>query len=489
MLEPKRKLFVVLPMQGVRAAAPTGFFRSLTLRPGEVRARPMAAAPGVELRLLDSVSEYGAKLVEIAPTALSALRAYQPGLRLVPLAFFHPAVAPRLQVETRAAMAKAAAALRLRIVSGGDGAPVAGAVVVAFTDFRHRVGAQGRTNSKGEVRLALGSSSVKLQRLYVYPAKNFWPALKKSLTVSSGSSIAVVPLALDYADCLRHFYGGTISKAGKGLRVGVVDTGIADHPDLQVDGGENTVVGEDRSEFGDNGQGHGTHVAGIIDARGTPPAGLRGVAPAVSLRSYRVFGKASDSASSYAITKAIDRAVEDGCDLINLSLGGGPADEAIESAIQFARSRGSLVIAAAGNDRRDEVDFPASYSLSLAVSAMGRKGTFPSGTTQAGEVASPYGTDKKNFVGAFSNVGPELDLTAPGVGIISTYPGGYAVMDGTSMACPAAAGAAAAILSGRPEVLRLPRGAERSEAMARAVLGKARAMGFGALYEGQGMIR
>jgi len=120
---------------------------------------------------------------------------------------------------------------------------------------------------------------------------------------------------------------------------------------------------------------------------------------------------------------------------------------------------------------------------------MGRKGTFPAGTTQTGEVASPYGTDKKNFLAAFTNVGPELDLTAPGVGIISTYPGGHAVLDGTSMACPAAVGAAAAFLSGRPELLGLPRDSARSEAMARAVLRRAKTLGFGSLYEGQGLIR
>jgi subtilisin len=340
-----------------------------------------------------------------------------------------------------------------------------------------------------EVSLALGAASVKLQRLYAYPEKDYWPALRKNLSVSSGARLTLTPLSLDYLDCLRWFYGASSPKAGKGIKVGVVDTGVAEHPDLHIDGGENTVVGEDPAEFGDNGVGHGTHVAGIIAAHGQPPAGVRGLAPAATLRSYRVFGKGSDSATNYSITKAIDRAVEDGCDLINLSLGGGPADEAIESAIQYARSRGSLVIAAAGNEERQPVSFPASYSLSLAVSAMGRKGTFPAGTTQAADVASPFGKDRKNFVAAFSNVGPEIDLTAPGVGIISSYPGGYAALDGTSMACPAAVGAAASILSAHGELLGLPRGSARSEAMAKAVLGRARPLGFGSLFEGQGMAR
>jgi hypothetical protein len=239
--------FIVLPIQGIRVPSPsieaaTGrFLRKLTVRTGPLRPFRLTEAPGMELRLLDSVSEYGAKLVEIAPAALSALRSRQPGLRLVPLAFFHPAVAPRLRVETRAAAAKAAVKVRLRIVSRMDGTPVAGALVVAFTDFEQRIGAQGWTNAKGEVSLALGSASPKLKRLYIYPEKNFWSGLRKNITVSSDTRITLVPLSLDYVDCLRHFYVAASPKAGAGIKVAVVDTGIAEHPDLDIDGGENTV--------------------------------------------------------------------------------------------------------------------------------------------------------------------------------------------------------------------------------------------------------
>jgi subtilisin len=495
MAEPGRKQFILLPLQGIRvplissAAASGRFLSKLAVRPGPVRPISFSAAPGVELRLLDSVDEYGAKLVEIAPSSLSALRAHQPSLRLVPLAYYHPAVTPRPRIESRLAAAKAALKLRLCVVSRKGGAPVAGALVVGFTDFQERVGAQGRTNAKGQVSLALGAASAKLERLYVYPEKDYWPLLKKNLTVRDGDRVGLAALSLSYVDCLRFFYGSASPRAGNGLKVGVVDTGIAEHPDLHIDGGQNTVVGEDKAQYGDNGLGHGTHVAGIIAAHGQPPEGVRGLAPAAALRSYRVFGKGSESASNYAITKAIDRAVEDGCDLINLSLGGGPADEAIEAAIQYARAHGSLVIAAAGNDGRQPVSFPASYTLSLAVSAMGRKGTFPAGTTQGGDVAPPYGKDRKNFVAAFSNVGEDLDLTAPGVGVISTWPGGHAVLDGTSMACPAAVGAAAAILSAHAELLGLPRDSSRSEALARALMARARPLGFGSLFEGQGLAK
>ena len=151
--------------------------------------------------------------------------------------------------------------------------------------------------------------------------------------------------------------------------------------------------------------------------------------------------------------------------------------------------RGALVIVAAGNDGRKPVSFPAADSLSLAVSALGRQGTFPDGTTELGDVAPPFGKDKKNFIAAFSNIGPELVLTGPGVGIISTFPGDkYAVLDGTSMACPAVTGAAAKLLSTQPALLANPRDQTRSDTMAKVVLQAANTLGFPATLEGQGLI-
>ena len=94
------------------------------------------------------------------------------------------------------------------------------------------------------------------------------------------------------------------------------------------------------------------------------------------------------------------------------------------------------MIVAAGNQDRGPVSFPAADERSVAVSALGRKGTFPTGTSESGDVAGPFGKDKKNFIAAFSNIGRAIDLTGPGVGIISTVPGGYGVESGTSMAAP-----------------------------------------------------
>jgi subtilisin family serine protease len=99
---------------------------------------------------------------------------------------------------------------------------------------------------------------------------------------------------------------------------------------------------------------------------------------------------------------------------------------------------------------------------------------------RAGDVASPYGTNKKNFMAAFSNIDSEIDLTGPGVEILSTVPNGYAPLDGTSMA--------AKILSALPNIVALPRNQARSDAMARAVLQAAKSLGFGPTYEGQGLL-
>jgi subtilisin len=200
-----------------------------------------------------------------------------------------------------------------------------------------------------------------------------------------------------------------------------------------------------------------------------------------------VFARGSGSASSFAIAKAIDQAVLDKCDLLNMSLGGGDADPVLTAAVNDARDAGSLCIIASGNGGRQPVSFPASVETCLAVGAMGRKGTFPASAAESEDVASPYGTDKKNFVAGFSNIGPEVDLIGPGVAIISTVPTGYTEISGTSMACPAEVGASAKALAGSA-VLKKKRDRARSDAMVTAILATAKPLGFGPTFEGHGIL-
>ena len=462
------------------------FFASLG-SPGETRDLGAQAA-GAQLRVLDSLGPDGAALIEATPAAALALRRLHPGVHVVPLSYYTPAVARR-QVGARpaAAMAAPGAAVTLRVVSAGGGRQVARAFVVAFVDFSTKSGDQGVTDAKGEVQFALGGPHTTLDRLYVYPVDAHWSLVAAGFTATDGATVQLQPLDLAFVDGLRHYYGNAADGVGGGVTVAVVDTGVAKHRDLVVAGGANTVPGESPTDYGDNGQHHGTHVAGIIAARGTPPKGLRGVSPGVTLRAYRVFAKVSGSATNFAIAKAIDQAVTDKCDLINMSLGGGQPDPVITAAVDAARAGGSVCIIAAGNNDRGPVAFPASDPTAVAVSALGRVGTFPTTSTEADDVASPYGADHADFIAEFSNVGPEVDLTAPGVGIMSTVPGGYAEISGTSMACPAVTGMAARALTSSP-ALKMPRDASRSDAMRKVILGSAHSLGFGPTFEGHGLL-
>jgi subtilisin family serine protease len=235
---------------------------------------------------------------------------------------------------------------------------------------------------------------------------------------------------------------------GQGIRVAVIDTGIDyTHPDLgggfgpgfKVMGGYDFING-DADPMDD--YGHGTHVAGIIAANGT----LKGVAPGARLLAYKVLG--ADGSGPYsAIIAGIDRAVDpdqdpttnDGAQVINLSLGGpGDPDDAISQAVDAAVSAGVVCVVAAGNSG-------SSYAT------LGSPGC-------ARKALTVGASDDLDVMASFSSRGPSRpdfsikpDLTAPGVSITSTVPGGgYQSMSGTSMATPHVAGAAALLLQLHP---------------------------------------
>jgi subtilisin family serine protease len=439
--------------------------------------------------VIDTTERGGAKLIRISESDLPDLRARLPGLRIVPEVFYYP---QRWHHEVRhkpvRLAGQAQVGVRIRLAEVKTGKPVAGATVVAFTNFDQREGEQATSDAQGVVSFKSIGNRV-IDQLFIYPKVGYWTFWRKNLTLKNTIVLDIQPVKLDYQDAKHFFYPPKAGdeSAGRGVKVGVIDTGAGPHPDLKLAGGACTVTGESPTDFADVDE-HGTHVSGIIGARGTAPTGARGVAPGVDLYMYRVFSKGSPGASNFAIIKAIEQAVKDGCDVINMSLGGGPADDATEDAISFAHDNGTICFVATGNDSRQPVSFPASFSLSLAVGAMGRKGTFPANTTDAPNIAAPYGTDKKNFVAEFSNIGPEVDFIAPGVGIISTVPGGYAPLSGTSMACPMAAGVAARLLAAEPTILAMPRNTARAEAMVRLLATRVKSMGFGPTFEGTGML-
>lgn len=481
--------YVLLPREGVTAAGGPAFdelIRLPTVRSTEPSAMaPLPTDPGQQMRVLDSTHENGPKLVEADADAIEALNRRDGPVRAIPVIEYAP---PNPPVQPLAVTLAAAPPVTVVVTctdaQTGQGVP--GATVVAFTDFAAKAGAKGTTDATGSAVLALASPAI--ERLYAYPPlAGYWGAYRAALTAAGPVVVPLEPLDLAHVDAVRTIYGSTSFDETAGVQIGVIDTGVGPHQHLNVVSGMNTVTGELPTDYADP-RGHGTHVAGLIGGTGAPPTGVRGLAPNVTLRAYRVF-PAAGGATNYAILKSMIYAADDGCDLVNLSLGGGPFDAIVAEAVRDARNRGMLVVVATGNDGRAPVNYPAAYPEATAVSAIGRAGTYPAGSLEEAEVVRPpQGTDPLDFVAGFSNVGTEVAVTAPGVGCISTIFGNrYGVMSGTSMAAPVVTGAVASLLSRDPVIRAMARDAARSDAIARLLEVNCKALGFGTLFEGKGM--
>ncbi|BBL78748.1 hypothetical protein RxyAA322_06020 [Rubrobacter xylanophilus] len=239
--------------------------------------------------------------------------------------------------------------------------------------------------------------------------------------------------------------------------VAVVDTGVdVSHPDLEAnlwtnddevpkDGRDNDGNGyvddvhgydffnDDASVYDpDDGDDHGTHVAGTIAAEGNNGSGIAGVNWRARLMVLKFIGDGYGYTSDAAA--AIHYAIDNGAAVINASWGGAGYSQTLKDAVDRAESAGVLVVAAAGNGGSDGVGddndttpfYPSSYDNA--------------------NVISVAATDDADLLASFSNYGSRsVDLGAPGVGILSTVPGGYASYSGTSMATPHVTGVAALI--------------------------------------------
>ena len=478
--------YILLPTRGFTASEP--YSAPATLR--FLASLTVAAHPDrpPHLIVLDSIRETGAKLITLPTREVGELRRAHPGTRIVPEVFYQPARAPRPAIRIAATRSSESGSRGVVLTVALAGAePLADVELIAFTDFVEGRGAQGRTNRHGQVRLRLPANTRVIERLYLFPRTRAWPRLMRDYRVEA-TPIALRALDPAFIDSRGACYGQADATDGSGAVVGVIDTGCGPHPWLPVAGGMNAVYGEQASDWSDV-DGHGTHVAGLIAANGPD---FRGMAPGVQLRVYRVFGAKDEGASNFAIAKAIDRAVADGCDLLNLSLGGGPLDVLTDEAIKDARVRGALCVIAAGNDG-GPVAWPGRHTLAMAVSAIGVRGRWPRDATQSEEIEKPFGLrfgSDPCFVARFSNRGPEIDLAAPGLGIVSTLPpDALGVMDGTSMACPIATGVLARRLAQRPDLLAHPRNAARADEMERLALSGNLDLGLPRDLQGDGMPR
>ena len=238
--------------------------------------------------------------------------------------------------------------------------------------------------------------------------------------------------------------------------VAVIDTGIdLTHPDLSANvwsnAGEiaNNGIDDDQNGYVDDkhgwdffsndndpsdDNGHGTHVSGTIGAQGNNGLGVAGIVWKARIMGLKFLGADGSGSTSGAIA-AINYAAQMGAKVLNNSWGGGGYSAALQVAISNAAQKGALVVVAAGNEANNNdahPSYPASMQDVLAVAAVDK----------AGQLAS------------FSNYGANsVQIAAPGVNILSSWPGGYyAWSSGTSMAAPHISGAAALALSLYPEL-------------------------------------
>ncbi|MCS1352535.1 S8 family peptidase [Mechercharimyces sp. CAU 1602] len=215
------------------------------------------------------------------------------------------------------------------------------------------------------------------------------------------------------------------TKGSSDTVVAVIDTGVqSDHPDLSGKVIEGYDFVDDDNDASDE-QGHGTHVAGTIGAATNNGIGVAGVAPEVQIMPVRVLD-ANGSGTNESVANGITYAADNGAQVINLSLGGPQSSQVIEDAVEYAVSKGVLVVAAAGNESTSSPSYPAYYEGALSVAAV----------------------DANDTIADFSNYGDWVDVAAPGVDIISTELNGeYVKYSGTSMASPHVAGVAALLSS------------------------------------------
>ncbi len=211
-------------------------------------------------------------------------------------------------------------------------------------------------------------------------------------------------------------------KARKKAKIAIIDTGVeANHQDL------NANFISTRVEYDEDPQGHGTHCAGIAAAVSNNKKGIASFAPSnefVEITSIQVFSRTGGT-TQRNIIRAIILAVDNGTDVISMSLG-GPSNDAAQiayrEAVEYASKKGAIIVAAAGNEDSDaSKKVPASVKGVIAVAA----------------------TDENNQKASFSNDVSQIKMAvaAPGVNIYSTLPDSkYGFMSGTSMATPYVAG-------------------------------------------------
>ena len=215
-----------------------------------------------------------------------------------------------------------------------------------------------------------------------------------------------------------------VTTGSSSINIAILDTGVdVEHPDLADKIVANINFSD--SPTSDDVYGHGTHVAGIAAADTNNGIGVAGLGSDSRIMNVKVLGDTGRGVYS-SVASGIVWAADNGADIINMSLGGTADSQALKDAVDYAWSKGVVVVVAAGNNGKSDLFYPAAYANCIAVAA----------------------TDANDERPLWSNYGSWVDIAAPGRQIYSTLAGdSYGYMSGTSMASPLVAGLAALVFT------------------------------------------
>jgi hypothetical protein len=311
--------------------------------------------------------------------------------------------------------------------------------------------AKGLTGPDGKIALALyGEAPETVTELLVNPQSSFWGFRRHRPELQADSVVTITLQRLSLRDGID--WGGNAMRfdrlppqyRGAGIKVALIDSGVATtHRRLaKITHGFDVRSGDGRS-WSQNQIGHGTPCAGIISAIADADHGIRGYAQEAELHVCRL----PHDAWCSDLVAALDYCLQAGIDIACLGFGCQRGSAMVEQRIVAAKQQGVAMVAAAGNTAAP-VQFPACSPHVLAAGAVGQVGTYPQDSLHAAQAAWAEPTAGGLFVPRFSCRGPELDLCAPGVAVVSCQsPDSYAACDGTSLAAAHVAALAALILA------------------------------------------
>lgn len=289
-------------------------------------------------------------------------------------------------------------------------------------DHLNMVAVNLTADQKNELAAQSGVTSIEKNETYSSAAQGFGAGIK-TVDVKGNEQASWGYGTIDAQIASNSSY------TGKGVKVAILDTGISAHSELNIAGGV-SEVSYTQSYADDN--GHGTFVAGVIGAQSNGK-GLVGEAPDAQIYAVKILDSEGNG-STEDLAKGVDWAIQNGMDIVNMSIAFPDDSPAVEQVLASADQNGILLIAAAGNKgtadaATDTVEYPAKSSHVIAVAAI----------------------DDSLQRADFSASGAEIEVTAPGVDIVSTSSNGkYELRSGTSVAAPFVTGMAAILKQAYP---------------------------------------